>query len=207
MDIEIEPPHHHHHKTGHNWLDKVLPVSAILISVISILIAFHHGKVMQELVQQNARLVAANSLPHLSLRVTQGVDNSGLSHFDFTARNEGVGPAEIRTLEMLYDGEPVRDSRELLRKCCGTESREYRWDQLQNRMLLPRDRLAMLSIDSRPAMKSAVPALYSAITQDRIEVRACYCSVFDECWLASSVVRARPQRVQSCPIPKVSYSH
>ena len=40
--------------------------------------------------------------------------------------------------------------------------------------------------------------------RDRIGIRVCYCSVFDECYLRVSGHR-EPKRVDSCPTPAVAY--
>ena len=103
MDVEIERPHVHHHRRGIPWYDLALPIAALFVSLISIYIAWHHGKVMQELVHQNEKLVEANSLPYLQI---SGSNGNGAVSFDAT--NEGVGPAKIFTAEIFVDGRPVK---------------------------------------------------------------------------------------------------
>ena len=39
----------------------------------------------------------------------------------------------------------------------------------------------------------------------RIDVRVCYCSVFDECYVHDSR-RTEPGRIESCPVPAVPYT-
>jgi hypothetical protein len=39
----------------------------------------------------------------------------------------------------------------------------------------------------------------------KIDVRVCYCSVFDECYVHDSR-RTEPERIQSCPVPAVPYA-
>ena len=65
MTPEHEVHHHQAHRTGHRLLDLAVPVSALLISVVSLVIGIHHGRTMQEMAQANARLVQANSWPLL----------------------------------------------------------------------------------------------------------------------------------------------
>ena len=45
--------HHHHHDTGHRWLDITLGVSAVFISLMSLLLAIQHGRAMEKMVQAN----------------------------------------------------------------------------------------------------------------------------------------------------------
>jgi hypothetical protein len=206
VDVEVEQPHAVHHRLGDHWLDKVLPISAILISVISIWIAFHHGQVMQELVHQNERLVQASSLPHLTLSSSFMTDGQGRSRASFGIVNGGVGPAEIRTAELLLDGRPVRNASDLLAKCCGiTSSDGLVTSAPTNSMVRAGQSIDYFSLTQvNDAAKSGLDRLYWAIEQDRIVARTCYCSVFDECWVRSSRDE-RPRRVKQCPPVAVSF--
>ena len=47
--------HHHPHRTGHRLIDLAVPVSALAISLISLIIGIHHGHTMGEMAQENAR--------------------------------------------------------------------------------------------------------------------------------------------------------
>ena len=199
MDVEVEKPHVHP-RHGEHWLDKVLPISAILISLISIWIAYHHGEVMQELVHQNERLVQANSMPHLTLSSGFVTDRQGRSQGAFRMVNGGIGPAEIRTAELLLDGRPVQSARELLSKCCGITSTDGLMTSAPtNSMVRPGQSIDYFSLtEVDDAAKPGLNRLYQAIEQDRIVARSCYCSVFDECWVRSSRDE-RPRRVNRCP--------
>jgi hypothetical protein len=42
------------------------------------------------------------------------------------------------------------------------------------------------------------------VERDKVTVRLCYCSVFDECWIGSGVT-TEATSVASCPVPKVSF--
>lgn len=208
MDVEIEHPHQHH-QTGHKWLDKVLPVSALFVSLISILIAYHHGHVMQNLVTQNERLVEANSRPHLTLMVRNWANEEGRQHLDFTLKNGGVGPAEIRKVEMLLDGKPVASSAELIDRCCGVNTREYNRGVMENTVLIPGETTRFLSFDSRPGLGEDFTKILRAWGQRRITASTCYCSVFSQCWTTSITAQAPPARpvpVQECPEPAISYT-
>jgi hypothetical protein len=58
-------------------------------------------------------------------------------------------------------------------------------------------------------------AVWNALNnaQQNMTYRVCYCSVLDECWrnaLASDLSKPgqlRPQRVKTCPMPAVAYTH
>jgi len=209
VDVEIEQPHTHSHTaTGHAWLDKVLPVSALFVSLISILIAFHHGKVMQELVHQNERLVQANSLPYLTLSAGTSNDEAGFGRTKFTIANGGVGPAEIRSTEVLLNGQPVRNARQLLAECCQITTTDGLFQSSPTNLMI-RPGVSVDYIDLRQMNRDTAAGmgrLYETIAQRRVITRLCYCSVFDECWTRTST-DARPTPVDQCPTPSIPYGH
>ncbi|GAA4710515.1 hypothetical protein H9L13_01840 [Sphingomonas lutea] len=206
MDVEVENPHDHvAHRTGHKWLDKVLPISALFVSFLSILIAYHHGEVMQDLVRQNERLVQANSLPYLQLYGSNSV-NAGSYSAIFSASNEGIGPAEIRSVQVLVDGKPVSSYGQILRECCGI--RDYSnvsTSTLLGRMIRPGAAIQYINMTSSGSERDRAFLVDRARQADRIETRLCYCSVFDECWTVTSRGMSPPARVDQCTRPEPQY--
>lgn len=206
MDVEVEEPHAHH-RSGHHWVDLIVPVAALFISFVSILIAFHHGQVMKELVDQNARLVQANSLPYLELGYSSA-EAPGIARRRAIAMNSGVGPAQIRSVGVSVLGKPVSDVGELLAACCGGKRGHVSTSTLFGRMLRAGDTITYL--DFGPASDTEVAREFiSALMTDRIVVDLCYCSVFDECWTQSSKGQGSnaPKRVGVCPVREPQYRY
>jgi hypothetical protein len=199
MDVEIEKPHVHHHKTGHRWLDFAIPIAALFVSFVSIFIAWHHGQVMKELVHQNEKLVEANSLPYLQISGS----NAG-GHIAFHAMNEGVGPAKIMTAEVLVDDRPVGNLHELIDACCMKGN--YNGliaSALEGRMVRAGDKVTYIDLPLSPANTQQARSLDQA-RQKRIATRLCYCSVFDDCWIANSR-DPTPDAVKQCVAPVHPY--
>jgi hypothetical protein len=204
MDVDVEHPHHHH-RTGHRWLDAIVSSAALFVSLISILIAWHHGETMRELVHQNERLVQANSLPHLLLFGSNAKEDGTLEPA-LGVKNQGVGPAEIRSVEVLVDGKPVENLRQLLQACCGKHDYSgVSTSTLLATMLRPGDTTYYVRMPVTEANRAGATAFDKARMTQRIVTRVCYCSVFDECWTRSSVESERPRAVKQCPAPKVQY--
>jgi len=98
--MDVEPGHHAHpHGTGHRWLDLSLAASAMCVSLVSLVVAIHHGRTMERMAEANARLVAANSWPFLGYS-TGNVGPDGRNKIDLKVVNDGVGPAKIESFEI-----------------------------------------------------------------------------------------------------------
>ena len=196
MDVEVEHPHVHRH-SGHRWIDLIVPVAALFVSLVSILIAYHHGQVMKQLVHQNERLVQANSLPHLSLERTFTRSGDNTTEVRHTIGNSGVGPGEVRSAKLTLDGRPFDDVETLLRHCCAA-IQPATSGTLTGRMISPQTSFDYLILRATPENQAEVNRFADLTLRDRIMVEICYCSVFDECWTLRSVSEERPRRVNSC---------
>jgi hypothetical protein len=202
-------------KTGRGWVDLSVAVCALIVSVTSLSIAFRHGHTMERMADANARLVSANSYPLLQQSQSSAPD---LKSADYTlraarvaslnVRNTGVGPAKVETLEVFWSDHPVRTAHELLRACCATSEdadlvSHVGTEDLQGSMLLAGEWRRLLVIPGDGETKALAARFQDAYP--KVEMRACYCSVFDECWL-SNLETLHPQSVTSCPKPAVPFA-
>ena len=207
MEVEVEPPHVGHRPHGdRHWADFAIPGAALFISLISIFVAWHHGQVMRELVDQNAKLVQANSLPYLELGFSNATPTGSIRR-RFFAINSGVGPAKIQSVEIRVDGRPVAGPDELLTACCGGPIKtRLLTSTLLGRMLRAGDTITYLDFGKGSETETA-RRFIAAAKYDRVTLDLCYCSVFDECWTQSSSGTAQPPKpVKVCPVPKRQYS-
>src|ERR1039458_2634434 len=88
-----ETPHHPPH-AGIPWFDIMMGVAILCISVASLLTSLQSEKSMHALVEQNSRLVTAQSTPLLMLDSGNESDD-GKPVLDMTISNVGTGPAQI----------------------------------------------------------------------------------------------------------------
>ncbi len=107
--------HHHTHRTGHRLTDFAVPLSALAVSIISLGIAIHHGRTMQDMAQANARLVQANSWPLLQFTTGNSRDD-GKSEISLNIENAGVGPAKFISPEIFHGGQRIRTPADLVRR-------------------------------------------------------------------------------------------
>ncbi len=198
-----EPPDHHHHKTGLPWFDFILPLAVLAISIAGLLNALESERSMRALVEQNARLVTAQSTPLLMLDSHDGEGTHLVLGMDLS--NVGTGPAQIFWFH-LVDAQGV----------------DYSGDGVQNRVLKldPTQRVGTQYIsatlvrsgDQRiifrwPKPQAGSPAaaewekLDTLRVHSKLRASACYCSIFDECRITEFGL-SRPRLVPSCDQPE-----
>ena len=193
----VEDVHAHAHKTGHRWVDLAIAVSAITISVISLVVAIEHGSTEE-------RLVAANSWPFPFYVTNSDKAEDGSRLLTLRVQNGGVGPARVQSVVVRYAGQVVRSRAEFLKLCCGLPETGTA-DQVkaglfsQNPVtgVLPaRDGVTFLAWHERPGGEKVLEEVDRART--RLTFSACYCSVLDECWTSNLSPIGEPERVPRC---------
>lgn len=205
---EVEPPHKPH--TGHRWIDLAFGVAALVVSLVSLMTAIHHGKVMEELVATNARQASAAVWPYLQFE-TSVERGDGENAVKVTLRNNGVGPAKIETFEVSVKGKSVKTWSELLAACCDAPadaSAGISTSAVPGRVLPANGAVEVFELRASSTSKDLFGALIAA--SPTLSAKACYCSVFDQCWVAELRGQAaeKPERapVASCPTPAVPFS-
>ncbi len=205
--MSFEPPeagHPPHHGTGHRWLDIALAASAMLVSVISLFVAISHGKVMEEMVDANKKMVAASSWPYLQFTNTIDIDSLASS-----LDNRGVGPARIKTFEWLVDGTPIATWRDLMTHCCADAlssqggKLSFTNSSVAGQVLPAREKINVFTLKDTQGHEKMRLSLIASVS--RMERRVCYCSVFGECWRLSTAESGDPKPVPSCPEIKVPF--
>jgi hypothetical protein len=190
----------HRRPTGRAWLDVVLGISAVAISLTSLLLAIGNGDAMK-------RLVQANSWPFVSVGFSNG-DETGDRFLRFEAKNNGIGPAKVQTLEVFYNGKPMSDPRMLILAILGPAANgvriPYRDSALVGEVLSPRELKYILTVSDKHIGPANLERLSSEARN--VGIRTCYCSVFDECWIFDGASRISPPRsVKVCPVPKIPF--
>jgi len=191
-----------HHKTGHSLIDFILGGTAVFLSMVSVFIAVRHGETME-------KLVAANSWPNLTYGTGNESDDGLRDEITLTLKNTGVGPARIDNFELFYKDKPMADLRELAHACClkGVKAGSkvsLSTSSVIDEVLPARDSISFITV----RRDRIAPELWDAWNTERlnVRVRACYCSVFDECWIMDSE-HHRPQQTRICtPSQPVQFS-
>jgi hypothetical protein len=181
VSSSAEGVHAEPRKTGHRLADYSIALSAIVISLISLTVAIHHGRVQQ-------KLVAANSWPFLMFDSSNDFE-AGRQTFSLRIINSGVGPALLKSLVVRYKGKPVHGWLELMQECCGVP-RDFDLNNLRSigfesgaapkGVIRAEQNVLLLKLRRLPD----APAIWQQLGVARLhlEFDACYCSIIGECW-------------------------
>ena len=198
--------HHHMPPTGISWLDKILPFSALAISVVSIGVAVHHGEIMNEMAKANERAAAASVWPSL---VTEAGEASNQALF-LKIVNSGIGPARVESFQIFFKNKPMSDITMLLKECCfdelpkGKYSLNYRYGTVAPNIMGPKDVTSVFEWKSTPETEKAWRKFGQIGENGAFQLRACYCSVFDQCW-ETDFQTSRPKPVAVCAANVVQF--
>ena len=202
------------HRTGHRLADLIVGFSAIFISVCSLGLAIHHGHTME-------RLVEANSRPFLEFGTSNGAARAGApgaepggagefaNVLSVSISNAGAGAARIDRFSMALDGRPAADWSELFRRLRdeavakhalppGTmSSGTLSYSSVADTYLKAGAERSILRWPRSEANAPLWDYIDAARQASRITLEACYCSIFDQCWVAQTRT-FRPVPVKAC---------
>lgn len=197
-------------KLGLRSIEIIIAASVVVISVASLCVAVYQGMVME-------RTMKASVWPLVQFGHGNANDDTHAAEISFTIYNEGIGPAHIQTVELWWAGQRVQGIEDFLTRCCaGTDDPEqaraalrdvfseqtygYVTAPIQDVIISAGDEISFFIFPGPedPAMN----AVWTRADQARwdFSVRACYCSVFEDCWLLDSQSRTR-EPVNRCEIP------
>jgi hypothetical protein len=182
--------------SARHWLDLIVGGSAILIAVISLVVALRQSHIME-------RQLAASVWPYLQYD-SSNASEDGQQVITLGTENVGVGPARVRSISMRYDNKPIRNVDELLDACCSdllaAKARPiWRISTLHNQVLAPNRPKSFFVLTGAPSNAAFWQRLNAE--QGKIQVKICYCSVLDECWMLDSAKDDRTP-VAACPLPQ-----
>lgn len=199
-----EHEHAHHHGTGVKWLDIIVGLSAMFISVVSLVVSIQHGRTMEKMVEQNEKMVTANTLPFLVAYGGQvdPVSKERLLHL--TVKNGGVGPAIVEWFEVKYKGTAYGDLGALLKACCSEalpkdgQTGGVMYSNISGTVIPARETVDYLVFETGKLLP-----LQDAVNRARkdMEMSSCFCSVLHECWV-TEFTETRAKAVESCPVKK-----
>ncbi len=184
-------------RTGAFWLDLVVAISAVVISVVSLFVAQRADRTQE-------RLLAASVWPFVEFH-TSNISPTYERFVTLSLRNAGVGPARIRWMTVEYRKRPIANPRDLLSDCCDPKpphalAKTLITSSVVHSVLVPRETRDFILV--RPNAKDKIA--YDAFDHLRrsLHIRACYCSVLGDCWIMDNLADGDPKTVSNCSQPR-----
>jgi hypothetical protein len=166
----------------------VLSVAGVIIAVVAMYAALTESAAVRA-------QTAAAVWPFVQLSI-ENSDTGEMAHFAIAFTNTGVGPARMRSMQALIDGEPVVDWVGAIERLDGELTDRVGRDFISNRVLSPQEKVEAFST-SDPGLARKFMAVSAS---PGTSLTYCYCSIFDDCWLADSTRKMYdPEPVEACP--------
>jgi hypothetical protein len=183
-----EPPHRPHGRSGlPAWLEWATAISALVISVCSIGIAVYNARI-------ESRLLKANSYPYVLSGVSDATQE-GPERIIVELINNGVGPADERSLKIKVGDRYVTDLDGFIRTAMGSAATPQAMALLRNlhdneptRFISAKEHALVFRIDKTPQNARYWQQLDDSMNAKHVTVQFCYCSVFEECWAVEGFV-------------------
>ena len=137
-------------------------------------------------------------MPFVTFGTSNG-DEDGNQDISLSLTNNGVGPAILGPIEVRYEGKPVDTPVELLKTCCakaGMRGVRLSTSPSTGIAVRPGETVEFVSFPRTPESEK----LWQAFNKERwkLEVRSCYCSIFNDCWITEGM-QGLPKPVNKCP--------
>ena len=177
-------------KSNHQALTAI---GAMVVGLAALYVAWDQARVMRA--QQHGAVVPALQVDAFTRTVDEQLT------LGLRVANNGVGPAFIRNVTPLQDGEPVERIDGMFSGMPEGQV-DRSWVTLTGRVIAPGELVTPISA-AWPADEVDADNIAALFAEwERWDVEICYCSVFDRCWVATVQVRDR-RPVASCPDPGV----
>jgi hypothetical protein len=168
----------------------VLSVVGVFIALVALYAALKESAAVR---QQTAAAV----WPFVQMTIADH-DSEESASFSMSFTNNGVGPARVHGVRLTIDGQPIRNWTHAVKVLDAEEPGAVRVSRnfISDRVLRPDETVTIVStadIDLARRFQAAIGNPDNYITY-------CYCSIFDECWLADSRKNLHePDLVEQCP--------
>lgn len=173
-------------------MQTVLAVVGIFTGAIALYAALNEADAVRK--QQEAAV-----WPMLQMAISDYDPEKQETVFKLTASNAGIGPARIAAFRVTVDGVAQKDWNDVFDALAG--SHEGVLKGYFSGLVMSAGQEHQLVFADGEVAQTALDKIYKGTA--RLEWDACYCSVFDKCWMASNKgetwVKASTS-VKACPV-------
>jgi len=112
--------------------------------------------------------------------------------------NAGVGPAKINNFRFTFNGEVMKNWDDFLGKVDPGHKPKFMFSTVANRVMTSSEQAVLLTVSDEDAVKR----LFQNLANAKYVFEYCYCSIFDDCWVASmnNTNVTKHTQVEVCPV-------
>lgn len=172
--------------------DAVAAIIASLVGFLALLVAGYSAYIQNRTAKIQMEQVRAQVWPYLYMDVHEFAGDSYVF-----ARNNGVGPVIVRSVQVLVGGKPVADWKDLAHRVNFKPEGQIGRSTLNQMVLAPGGEVRWLVFDKMTDLMTFL----NDWSRFRVEARVCYASTLGETWLVTfDPPRVSPPRaVARCP--------
>lgn len=179
-------------------------ICALLISFIGILTSRATFKMNQETQKIRVLPIIKIDMGYLEKPSTRGTLHP---HFEVTLNNVGAGLAHIQEILPLQNNEVIKDIKTLEAAIMTPRLRSWAKVTEKSATGYLRAGNSITPLSYNMGAPGTVLSTYlrgeDAKPLDGVDVKVCYCSIFDECWTVRYLDRKTPKPVRSCKISDI----
>ena len=156
-------------------------VTALAFSFLALTVGAYQARLMNAQTQLMQSQSRASVWPYLSIGYSIN-DQGEKRGYTWEISNDGVGPARIQSVVMSVDNKSARNWGDVFHALFGNDPVDATYSQIFGRVLAPNTNRDT-TIEAVHLTNLAQAKIFYA-EQNRLQMEICYCSVYNECWVA-----------------------
>ena len=178
--------------------EMIVGLSAVFIGVCALAVSVYETQLMRE--EQRASVLPILELSR-SYYISEDAENRAAWRMSFQVENVGIGPARVLDFSVTVDGEPQNDWRTAIRELIGRDVLvAYGQSTINGRTIPPERQVTMFDLTNTELAHDIKKEI------DRLDFTACFCSVYDECWITSYSAFGGSTPVEQCVASEASFT-
>lgn len=166
-------------------------VSAVFIGVLALGVSLYETSLMRW--EQRAAVLPLLELGRSYFSSSDEAAGEEKWRLSLHAQNVGIGPARIQDFTVKVDGTPHRTWGEAFQALLGRDiDISYGQSTINGRTIPPDRQVTMFELRDTELTAEIIDVF------DRIEFSACFCSIFEECWITSHATFGTAESIPSC---------
>jgi hypothetical protein len=181
------PPNGQSTWTSPDW-KTIVSFASALIALLALVFTIYQAYLQRQFQKASVR-------PRMTISFFYDNDGAG-----FMFGGTGIGYSTMKTFEVLVDGKPQPDWTEMCRALGFASKPTFEFTVPRRETIFKPD-----SYNKVFWIPSGPQAEELKLKSGRIQIRTCYCSVFDECWQVDTHDEV-PEAVDSCSKPEMNFT-